>query len=148
MLNANFRTTNYKMNKIETKSDCYMHWQINRLCNFECPYCFREWADESSRTEDPACGKYSVEHISQRFDETGKVWHIYMTGGEPLLYPGFVELAKALTRVHHISVSTNLSTPNAYEFAEAVESERVHSVYANVYIPEREKRREGMKEYL
>lgn len=136
------------MNKIETKSDCYMHWQINRLCNYECPYCFREWADESSRTEDPACGKYSVEHISQRFDETGKVWRIYMTGGEPLLYPGFVELAKALTRVHYISVSTNLSTPNAYEFAEAVESERVHSVYANVHILEREKRREGMKEYL
>jgi len=71
-----------------------------------------------------------------------------MTGGEPLLYPGYVELAKALTRGHYISVSTNLSTPNAYELAEAVESERVHSINANVHILEREKNKDGMKEYL
>lgn len=129
--------------EIRSKSDCYVLWCITRQCNFNCAYCFRKCGDE-----DPACGKYSAEHIAQRFDETGKVWHIRMTGGEPLLYPGFVELAKALTRRHYVSVITNLSTPNAYEFAEAIENERVHSISASLHILEREKRKDGVREYL
>jgi len=125
-----------------------MHWQMNRLCNLNCEYCFRNSLDEDKKTEDPSCGRYGAEHITQRFDETGKVWSIYMTGGEPLLYPGFVELAKALTRRHYISVSTNLSTANAYELAETIEREHIGSIIANVHILEREKRKDGLKEYL
>jgi len=125
-----------------------MHWRMNRRCNFNCAYCFRDLPDEDRQTENPACGKYSAEHIAQRFDETGKVWRIYMTGGEPLLYTGFVELAKALTRRHCISVSTNLSTANAYELAEEVESERIVPIKANLHISEREKSKNGLKEYL
>ena len=120
---------------------------MNRRCNFNCAYCFRRLPDEDRQTEDPACGKYSAEHIAQRFDKTGKVWQIYMTGGEPLLYPGFVELAKALTHRHYLSVSTNLSTANANELAEAVEVERI-LIRANVHILEREKSKDGLKEFL
>jgi MoaA/NifB/PqqE/SkfB family radical SAM enzyme len=133
--------------EIPAKPDCEMLWRMNRRCNFNCVYCFRS-VDEDKRTEDPACGKYSAEHIAKRFDETGKVWRIFMTGGEPLLYPGFVELAKALTRGHYISMNTNLSTPNAYELADAVESKRVHTINADIHILEREKSRDGVREYL
>ena len=134
--------------EILSKSDCYMHWWMNRRCNFDCAYCFRESADDDRRIEDPACGRYSAGHISQRFHETGNVWRIYMTGGEPLLYPGFVELARELTRRNYISVSTNLSTANAYELAETVERDRVFSISANVHILEREKIKDGIEEFL
>jgi len=134
--------------EIQAKSECEMLWRINRRCNFNCVYCFRQGEDKDRELEDPACGRYSAEDIARRFDETGKVWRILMTGGEPLLYPGFVELAKALTRGHYISVSTNLSTPNAYELADAVDSERVISISASIHILEREKSRDGVKEYL
>jgi MoaA/NifB/PqqE/SkfB family radical SAM enzyme len=71
-----------------------------------------------------------------------------MTGGEPFLYPGFVELARLLTRAHYISVSTNLSTPNAYDFADAVEPDRVALINANLHILEREKSVNGVRKYL
>ena len=134
--------------EIWAKTECDMLWQMNRECNFNCEYGFREWGDEDIRAGDSIPGKYGAEHVAQRFDETGKVWRIRMTGGEPCLYPDFVELAKALTRRHYISLSTNLSTPNTYELADGVESERVHSVNASVHPLERENRKDGMKEYL
>ncbi len=134
--------------EIKTNSEHNMHWWMNRRCNFNCVYCFRKLGDGYGQTEEPASGKYSAEHIAERFDETGKVWHIYMTGGEPFLYPEFVKLAKELTRGHYISVSTNLSTSNAYELAEVVNSERVHRINANLHILEREKIKDGVKEYL
>jgi len=137
-----------KQEEIRAKSECSMNWWMIQRCNFNCSYCFRKGDDKSERAEEPTSGKYSVEHIAERFDETGKVWKIYMTGGEPLLYPHFVELAKKLTHRHYISVSTNLSTSNAYELAESVDSERVHQLNANVHILEREKIKDGVKEYL
>jgi MoaA/NifB/PqqE/SkfB family radical SAM enzyme len=137
-----------KQEEIQAKPQFDMFWRMNRRCNFNCEYCFQQSMDEERRAEDPECGKYSAEHIAQRFGETGKVWLIRMTGGEPLLYPGFVELAKALTRGHYISVNTNLSTPNAYELADAVETKRIFSINATLHILEREKSKDGMKEYL
>jgi MoaA/NifB/PqqE/SkfB family radical SAM enzyme len=134
--------------EILANSDRNMLWWMNRQCNFNCVYCFRKWGDVHGLTEEPTSGKYSAEHIAERFDETGKVWHIYMTGGEPLLYPHFVKLAKELTRGHYISVSTNLSMSNAYELAETIDSKRVRQINANVHILEREKIKDGVKEYL
>ena len=71
-----------------------------------------------------------------------------MTGGEPMLYPNFVSLAGLLTRGHYISLSTNLSTANAYEFADTVAGNRVISIRANIHILEREKIKDGVKEYF
>jgi MoaA/NifB/PqqE/SkfB family radical SAM enzyme len=127
--------------------ECRLYWFMTPRCNFNCPYCFREAASEKT-TNDSDCKQYSPEHIAKRFNETGKAWHIYMTGGEPMLYPDFVPLAKMLTASHYISLSTNLSTANAYEFADTVKSDRVVSIRANVHIPEREKIKDGLQEYL
>ena len=127
---------------------CRLYWFMTRRCNFNCPYCFRESGSEKGMTSDSDCGKYGSEHIARRFDETGKVWHIYMTGGEPLLYPNFVSLAELLTRGHYISLSTNLSTANAFEFADNIKSGRVIFIMANIHVLERDKIKDGIKEYL
>ena len=131
-----------------TKYQCQIHWQINQRCNFNCPYCFRRLPDDDGKNENPDCGKYSPEHIARKFDQTDSVWRIYMTGGEPLLYPHFVELAKALTRRHYIAISTNLSTANAYDLAEAVETERLTSIKANLHILQRENTPDGPKDFF
>lgn len=140
--------TQTKSRKIPTKARYDMHWEMNRRCNFNCAYCFRQKPDADRRSEDPDCARYSTEHIAQRFDEIGKPWRIRMTGGEPFLYPDFVELARLLTRAHYISVSTNLSTPNTYDFADAVEPDRVALINANLHIMEREKSVNGVRKYL
>jgi len=132
------------------KVDCEILWRLNRRCNFDCEYCFTDVIDEQpdKRTEDPACAKFSPEYIAAKFNETGRVWRIYMTGGEPFLYPSFVKLAKELTRKHYIAVSTNLSTANTYEFADVIDSKRVHWLKASIHIMEREKISDGIKEFL
>ncbi len=64
--------TQTKRREISTKTRYDMHWEMNRRCNFNCDYCFRKFPDEDRRTEDPACARYSPEHIAHRFDEIGK----------------------------------------------------------------------------
>ena len=128
----------------ETKYD--MSWVMNRRCNFNCVYCY--WPASDRRTEDPACASYSPEHIAQRFDETHKTWRILLSGGETLMYPGFVELARLLTRKHYIDLNTNLSTSNVYDFADAVKPDRVAKIYASLHILEREKSPNGVREFL
>lgn len=126
----------------------YMHWWMYRRCNFDCEYCFRRREDSDESTDEVIYKKYSPEHIAEQFDETGKVWNVFMTGGEPFLYPRFVKLAKTLTRRHYISLSTNLSTPNLYEFAETIGSGRVLSINASLHILEREKIKDGLNGFL
>ena len=116
--------------------DYRMLWQISKFCNFTCEYC----CAYTARVKHPEYKKYSPEHIARCFDDTGKTWHITITGGEPFLYPQFVELAKFLTNKHYLRVITNLSTNNIYEFADTVPPEKILRVRAGLHIVEREKR--------
>lgn len=135
-----------KCREISTESKYDVAWVMNRRCNFNCEYCFGFARDKL--TEDPACARYSPSHIAQRFDETGEPWRILLSGGEPFMYPGFLELAGLLTRRHYIDVNTNLSTPNTYEFADAVKPDRVGKIHAGLHILEREKSPNGVRDYL
>ncbi len=123
-------------------------WRLNQRCNYRCEYCFRDGVDDYRSAEHPDCGKYPPEHIAGAFDSTGKRWRIHMTGGEPFLYPGFVELAAALTQNHRISVNTNLSTSNVYTFGEVVPPGRVHSINATVHLEELTRRESGVDGYV
>jgi MoaA/NifB/PqqE/SkfB family radical SAM enzyme len=125
-----------------------MYWEMTRRCNFDCPYCFRKQNPKDKQIEDSVSARFDAEHIARQFDNTGKSWMIYMTGGEPLLYPNFVALAGALARNHYMSMSTNLSTTSACELADTVGPQRFTAIRANVHITEREKINDGLKEFL
>jgi len=81
-------------------------WDLCSSCNYRCPYC-GIW---QNRTE---------EEIVLTVEEWLKVWdkiyskygncYIYMSGGEPSIYPNFYELVKMLCKKHHIEICTNLS---------------------------------------
>jgi MoaA/NifB/PqqE/SkfB family radical SAM enzyme len=114
-------------------------WKVNQRCNFRCEYCFS--AGINPYREHPGCGRYSPQHIAQSFDRTGRSWWISMTGGEPFLYPGFVQLCRELTRNHFLTIFTNLSTTNVLQFAESIDPRRVYSLNASLHIVERERRR-------
>lgn len=113
-------------------------WLINHRCNFQCDYCF--FTNEFRAVESKESGIYTVDHITKSFDDTEKSWWIYITGGEPFLYPSFIELCMNLTRKHFLTINTNLSTNNTKEFAEKIDSKRVYSINAALHIIEREKR--------
>lgn len=125
-----------------------MYWWMHTRCNFNCEYCFREFGDKNSQPENLGSGKNASGDIVRRLDETGKLWHIYMTGGEPFLYPDFTGIARGLTRHHYISFSTNLSTNNVDIFADTVDSGRVVSLDVSLHIQEREKIPNGLSDLI
>lgn len=122
-----------------------MSWVMNQRCNFTCEYCF--YAKEYLAVENPKVGNYSPEHIAGQFNNTGDEWYIYLNGGEPFLYPKFIDLCEKLTKRHYISINSNISTSNCLEFADRIDPEKVYSIEASLHIQERDQRN-GLQKYL
>ena len=122
-------------------------WNLNQLCNYRCSYCF--FSPEVLAKEHDAVGRYSIEHICKSFDDTGREWLVMISGGEPFLYREFVPLIRLLTRNHHIQLTTNLSRPSVYQFADEIDPARVMIVSASFHVTEREERGERtIKDYV
>ena len=84
-------------------------WDIHYRCNFRCPYCwfYKEWAKMSSRNVYLSPDEWMV-HWKRIYDRYGEV-KIEIVGGEPFIYPHFIELIKKLSDIHLIKITTNLS---------------------------------------
>lgn len=119
----------------EPKYDIEADWMILTTCNFRCAYCFVPLpALEAKRTT------YGVNaQWADGFAATGKRWLLHITGGEPSIYPGFVDLCEQLTRNHYVSINSNLSHRSMDTFAETINPERVHFINAAVHYDERPK---------
>lgn len=109
-------------------------WNMTRKCNYRCKYCY--YPHDCS----PVTESLPASAICALLAPTGKEWVIQMTGGEPLLYPGFVDICETLSRHHRIGVDTNLSvTRRVHEFAERMNPARVKELYVSLHIEERER---------
>lgn len=132
----------------ETSNRRHMYWWMHGRCNFSCEYCFRQSDHTDMPPGEAECGPHTPERVVRRFDETGKLWHVYMTGGEPFLYPDFIGIAEGLTRRHSISFSTNLSRAEVTRFADRVDRRRVVSIDVSLHTQEREKLSHGVRELV
>jgi MoaA/NifB/PqqE/SkfB family radical SAM enzyme len=99
-------------------------WDIHYRCNFRCPYCwfYKDWARLSSRNLYLSPDEWLI-HWKRIYDKYGEV-KIEIVGGEPFIYPNFIELVKKLSSLHLIKVTTNLSG-DIERFAEEIDPERV-----------------------
>ena len=99
-------------------------WDIHYRCNFRCPFCWHDniWSDlERQNRMIPFEKMVSIwEKIYDKYGEC----HIMITGGEPSIYPNFTELVAALSELHTIKVTSQLSG-DMYTFADKVDPERV-----------------------
>lgn len=105
-------------------------WHINDLCNLKCPYCFFPFYEK----EHPAVGRLSPEQIVEAFNKTQRRWHLYISGGEPLLYPNFAELVNLLKPYHPVQISTNLFNKYVKEFANKVTPDNIIIINASLHI--------------
>src|SRR5438105_14108549 len=81
-------------------------------CNFRCSYCFLARASLGAKIK-----RYGTnEQWELGFNATGKTWLIHITGGEPCIYPGFVELCERLTRRQYLCLNSNLAHRSADQF--------------------------------
>ena len=112
-----------------------MAWFVNTFCNFNCVYCH---PGAHSKKESKVVGLYSPKKIAECFDNTGKIWNIHLTGGEPFFYPKFIELCTQLTKNHIISIDTNLSHPDLVLFTKKINPLKVSEIKCSLHIKELE----------
>ena len=116
--------------------DVETSWRLLDTCNFRCKYCFSSTNKLSSKTIEYA----SASSWAKAFDQTNKKWLIHITGGEPTLYPNFIELCSKLTANHYIAINSNLSFPSINEFSQILNPKSVHYIHASLHYYERSKK--------
>jgi len=117
--------------------DIEADWTLFQTCNFVCDYCFFSPQQLHAKRVDVA----SNAAWQAAYDGTGLRWLIHLTGGEPSLLPGFVDLCQRLTQRHRISLNTNLSRSVFNAFAGAVDPASVYLIHASFHPDERFARR-------
>lgn len=84
-------------------------WDIHYKCNYKCPYCwFYGDLNLSSSSNSNISIKEWVRHWNIFYDKYGSS-HIEITGGEPFIYPNFIDLVREISKWHSIRITTNLS---------------------------------------
>jgi len=118
-------------------------WVLNDDCDYGCEYCNKTVTEEKQQGID-----FSTENIVSRFDAAGFEWLIILAGGEPFLYPGFIELVKQLSAKNKFVFSTNLCGDKIYEFAEVIDPEKIVLINASFHPEYRQKTSEGIKPFI
>ena len=82
-----------------------LQWHITHLCNLRCVHCYQE---EYARHMD----KDMMGRVLEKYERYLKLLdlpgQINLTGGEPLLHPGFFDLARTIrSHGHRLAVLTN-----------------------------------------
>lgn len=102
------------------KYDIVCHWSINNFCNYRCEYCYI-----TSYKDNNNVNLYDAQEFSDGFDNSNLVWHIRIDGGEPFFYPNFINLCAKLCNKHYISLNTNLSHKNIYDFGNIIDAKKI-----------------------
>lgn len=119
-----------------------MLWNMTKNCNFQCSYCY--FPHTSGKVKNPI----PTETLLNFLNKGNDTWLVGMTGGEPFIYPDFVNLCEQLTQKHYIGIDTNLSiTKIVRELAARISPSRVNDIYASLHIEEREKRN-GVESFI
>ena len=116
---------------MELKYDIEADWNLLTTCNYRCSYCLATDLGAKIRVFG------TPEQWVDGFNHTGKVWLLHITGGEPSVYPGFVELCEQLAQHHYLSINSNLSHRSVDDFATRIDPGRVHYINAAVHPDER-----------
>lgn len=120
-----------------------MIWQINNSCNFKCEYCFNNGMFDPIKQP-----TYSIDLITSAYDKTNINWLIVISGGEPFLYPNFIELLKELTKKHTVAFSSNFSSNNLYRLNEIHDKSKILLVNASYHYEYRKKIKNGIPDFI
>jgi MoaA/NifB/PqqE/SkfB family radical SAM enzyme len=116
--------------------DVEADWQLLNTCNYRCGYCFHSAEVLGEKLRQYA----SPEAWQNAFDKTGLIWLLHLTGGEPVIYPNFVELCTRLSQRHYLSMNSNLAHGSISGFVKAVDPARVTFINAGLHQQERRQR--------
>ncbi|MBN1884769.1 MAG: radical SAM protein [Candidatus Krumholzibacteriota bacterium] len=129
---------------------CLASWYISERCNFRCSYCYiynppgmkgvlrRAKAVLRPRPPKRPDIHEHLDEILDRFLATGMRFTFAFTGGEPFVYPRFVEICRRIAERDEftIGLDTNLSM-GVDQLMEAVPPEKTAFVFASTHALER-----------
>jgi MoaA/NifB/PqqE/SkfB family radical SAM enzyme len=141
---------------------CFVNWFITEKCNFSCEYCsivnprgFRKLLHNVKRALKGSCPRKfdiydELDNILARFRETGMRFTFGFTGGEPLVYPRFLEICSRIVEEDDfmIALDTNLAVGDINRFIDTVPPEKVDYIFASTHILERERTGGGLDRFL
>lgn len=115
----------------------FASWVITNACNFRCSYCYNN--SNCAKNEN-----WDIHTIIRALSQTGQKWCMGITGGEPFVYPDFLNVCTHLVQNDiTLYIDTNLSIEKkVLEFAEKIPASMVENFYVSLHIEEREKRNE------
>lgn len=130
------------------KTDYYVRWKVNSICNFRCPYCYQgHYADEPFTKEDVLkyneINKRTLEKFNKELATKDKVRiKVSMMGGEPTLsdLPYIFKNLELGNNRMRVSVTTNFSAGDAYldKLRESISEQPNLTVYLRVSVHETE----------
>ncbi len=94
---------------MEKIKEVEFEWLIHYKCNYRCPYCFFNGMWEEVEKRNPYLPLEKWLEAWHRIFEKYESVRILITGGEPFIYPDFIELVKELSKYCTIGFDTNLS---------------------------------------
>lgn len=127
------------MRTILKSNRVFASWVITNSCNYRCSYCYNNC---SAPVE-----KWDIDAIISTLSRTGQKWCMGITGGEPFLYPDFINICNQFVKNDiTLYIDTNLSIEKkVLEFAETIPASMVENLYISLHIEERERRNEVNK---
>lgn len=99
-------------------------WTIHLSCNYNCPHCwhYNNWRELEKENLYLPPGKWA-EIWDRIYDKYGQVL-ILTVGGEPTIYPSFLDIIESIAQKHHIYIATN----GSYDWNEFVKKIRPENV--------------------
>jgi MoaA/NifB/PqqE/SkfB family radical SAM enzyme len=85
------------------------NWDITSVCNYRCPYCwfYGKWTE--LKKNDVRIPVDTLKRFWEKiYNQYGSV-KVFITGGEPFLYPDFIDLISNISNWHKVEIVTNLS---------------------------------------
>ncbi|MGE4385234.1 MAG: radical SAM protein [Endomicrobiaceae bacterium] len=80
-------------------------WDIWLYCNYDCKFCNTKTKILPDKIKDAGEILDAWRNIYKRYGRC----RIYITGGEPFIYPGIFEIIQKLSDLHDVHITTNLS---------------------------------------
>jgi MoaA/NifB/PqqE/SkfB family radical SAM enzyme len=86
----------------------FFTWEITYECNYRCTYCHapKPWNPNTRKTVYPGIKKW-IDIWKKIYDDYGET-EMVISGGEPFIYPNFIELVSKISQMHIIEFCTNL----------------------------------------
>lgn len=99
-------------------------WDIHYKCNYRCPYCWFDGKWDEMGKHNRYMPVKDMLKIWERIHSKYGECHIMITGGEPSLYPDFIEFIENLSKLHTVKITSQLSG-DFFAFAEKINPKRV-----------------------